>query len=95
MDPAYVEIHLKWFDVPDNALALDVLEPAASASKKREMVERLTGAPIPENVKPIDAYLDFLCRLNRIPEGTRPLPRELADAIIEERGAHQFLFWLA
>lgn len=89
------ELKIRWYDPPTESLAFEIQYPAESAALKKKMVEKLTGETVPEGVKPYDAYLNFLCRINGIDENTRPLPAPLANMLLEERGACQFLFWLA
>lgn len=91
-------IKLRYIEIPQSAVEQNITAEALSdkaeiTEAKWRVLEKLGIKRNGEN-SPMHAWLLAMCRENGLP-ATIPVPRELADAIMEDSLAYRFLWWLA
>jgi len=90
------EISIRWFDLQDEEfkglLLADTFSKDKSESVKAKVLEKMNIQV--NGLDPFHAWLKAMCEENGL-EYSLPVPRELTDAILENRGASRFMFWLA
>lgn len=89
---------LRYIALPDDAVEENIIAEALSdkakiTEAKWRALEKL-GIKRDGEDSPMRAWLLAMCRENNLP-ATIPVPQELADAILQDREAYRFLWWLA
>ena len=91
-------IRLRYIEIDRNLMTKQIVSEALQDRNeiteiKWRVLERL-GIKRNGEASPLRAWLKAMCRENGLPE-TIPVPRELADAILDNREVYRFVWWLA
>lgn len=85
---------IKYVTIDEKTLAMSLLADDEQERRiKSEVLKRL-GIELQAGEKTIDAYCRFLCQINEI-EYTKPLPKEISEAIQLNKDAMRMFFFLA
>ncbi|MFW9770327.1 MAG: hypothetical protein ACFFEM_16030 [Candidatus Thorarchaeota archaeon] len=85
------EIRIRYLDISADIAAKSLL--VNGDSHKQRALERLGITPR-DGETPFNAWLRAMCEENNLPN-SRPVPREIADAIVQNPSASRFMWLLA